>query len=351
MEISPFFQQGLDPGQLEREKALVLKSIDSVQEAIKEIDFRLIKEILTDFCKKLGGVSDEDRAFFLKHILEMEYDIHVVYSEELDSNLQGGLYGEKHQSKGTVTIMSVWNNVITIFARECVDGNGELHYEDRLLLMRGMIHEILHAQTELSVKDDVTGESQEHIGIAYLNESNEGDSMDQNGLPFMLLNEGLTELITDAVFSEYLARSGTVKGYEVIRKWYHKELLIDRGVTYINERMAIMALVSKISEYSGVPEDKVYQSLLSEYFTLGDLSRSELLDECKDAPEIKELLLQVKQNNSDIFSHYDNADIDPILDLWDKSCLAHVKAMVSRDYIGEVNKRRVLRKKWYKVVQ
>lgn len=209
---------------------------------------------------------------------------------------------------------------------------------------------MLHVQTELLVKDDVTGEVRSHAGVAYISdEKKDGDVTNQEGSPFTLLNEGLTELIADAVFSEYFARSGSVREYEEKKKWYQKESLIDRGAAYLDERVAVVLLVSKISEYSGVPEDKVYQSLLAEYLVAGDLCRSELLDECKDAPEVQELLLQLKQNDAAIFSKYNHTDIDPILDLWNKSCLTHVKAMTGRDYVGETNKKRILRQKWYQV--
>ena len=187
-----------------------------------------------------------------------------------------------------------------------------------------------------------------HHGLRFGKESS---SSGDEGDPFALLDEAMTEVIADSVYSEYLARSGTISQYEEKRKWYKQTNFIDRNAAYLPERMALMSFVDLIAKYSMIPEEKVYQSLVVEYFTSGDLSRLEILNEIKDEPSIIELLNKLKQNDPLLFQELPEEKQVELLIFLDLKQLTPLKAIVGRDYIGEVNQDRKRAKKFFNVLR
>ncbi len=88
MERAPFSQAGLQPEEIGREANLVVKSLDAVQEAVKEIDFQAIDTIFLDVYKKIyPEIPPKD----LKQIFGLEgvYPVQVTYSGEVDLSHYG----------------------------------------------------------------------------------------------------------------------------------------------------------------------------------------------------------------------------------------------------------------------
>ncbi len=344
MEHSPFSQQGLDANQLEKEETLELKSIHSVQEAVKEIDFTLINRILRDiYTKFTGDLSDEDRNFYFK--LDENFNIHVKYTELIDLSHYGAFLSNTTNIKAYTH-----NGRIVIFACEYVNNYGDIDSKTKLLLIRDIVHEMLHIKSSFAEEDIASEKLKFTSGISPKPLSNNDGTLmdhdDNKGDDFILVNEGLTELITDAIFSEYLARSGVLKEFEQNNGLDTQPDYIDRGALYLSGRLALVSLVDMIAQHTGVSEDKVYQALVIEYLTGGDIMRAEIMDECKDSPEISAFLEKMKSNDlKDIVKSYSEEERNTLLDFMNKHKLVHIKAILGRDYIGETNKNRVLRKK------
>ena len=344
MESAPFSPQGLDADQLEKEEALVLKSIDSVQEAVKEIDFTVINEILRDiYTKFTGDISDEDRNFYFK--LDENFNIRVKYTELINFSHYGAFISNTTNIKAYTR-----DGGIIIFAREYVNSYGDTDSKTRLALLRDIIHEMLHIKSSFAEEDIASENLKFTSGISPKQSRNKDETLiihdDNKSDDFIIANEGLTELITDAIFSEYLARSGKLKELEQDNGSDIQADYIDRGALYFSGRLALVSLVSMIAEYTGVSEDKVYQAFVIEYLTGGDIMRAEIMDECKDSPEISAFLEKMKSNDlKDIVKSYSEKERNTLLDFMNKHKLVHIKAILGRDYIGETNKNRVLRKK------
>ena len=72
--MAPFSQAGLHPDQLEREKALVEKSIESVKEALRAIDIKVIHSLFREMYRRVVGptVTEEE----LRSLFFLELDNH-----------------------------------------------------------------------------------------------------------------------------------------------------------------------------------------------------------------------------------------------------------------------------------
>ncbi len=343
METAPFGEGGLNPKQLEKEEAIVTRAIDSVQEAIKEIDFKVIDQILFTILKK-AYPELSSLQFHKNFSFDGVYPIRVKYSQFMDLSH----YGSSFENEGGHASAYYDDDNIVVFAREHVDDEGNMHDDQKPALIKTLIHEAMHLMsTAVYEKKSDTWEA--WTGVTK-QRSSEDTSEKLESLPYMRLNEALTEVVADAVYSEYLARTGSVTTFEEKSKWYKKESHIDRNAGYISERMALATLVDMLAKHSGVDEGRVYQALAVEYLKNGDLMRSEMLEEYKETDDIRSFLDNLKQNKDETFPSFSDEKIEEISAFLSVKELTAIKALVSRDYIGEVNKRRVMRRKWYNVV-
>ena len=74
------------------------------------------------------------------------------------------------------------------------------------------------------------------------------------------INEGFTELIADYVYEEYLSRTG-----EAVRLGHTSHKRTVKG--YFDERADASALIEKMSQDSGIPEDVVFGAYIRAYFS------------------------------------------------------------------------------------
>ncbi len=117
----------------------------------------------------------------------------------------------------------------------------------RLLTLKLLIHEQVHI-------------TQSYVTEQYKDEDGVPTSIDAPGLTSHdehlditrnAFNEGLVEKIADKILEEYLKRSGYSS---LLQERYHK--------TYDIGRMLIDILIQKIHNYSGVPEDQIFNALV-----------------------------------------------------------------------------------------
>ncbi len=342
MEHAPFSAAGLEPEQLEKEKAFVLTSIENVQEAVHEIDFATIDAILLDILMRVDQESTRD-GLKKEFSLEGRYPISVKYSGEVNTDH----YGESFQDKGESAAYSVFPNIV-VLAREFVDDKGTIDAAGKLYLLKVLIHEIMH-HTSFGVEErEDSSLPLVHSGLSF---GTPDESGYVEGNAFTFINEALTEMIADAVYAEYLARTGVVSEYEEKLAWYRQPNRIDRHAGYVSERLVLMSFVDRIAAHFKISEEKVYQALTVEYFTGGDLSRAEIVDEIKDIPEIKELIEKIKKNDASLFKDLSSEEQGKILTILDEKQLVPVKALLGRDYVGETNQARIKGRKFFNVLR
>ena len=340
MEHAPFSAGGLDSEQLEKEIPLVEKSIHAVQEAIKEIDFSKIDDIVIDM---LAAVRTELSREQIKeyYSLKGSYSIKVTYSGEVDVEEAFTL------GKYAPAAYSHFPDIV-VHAREIVDEKGDFSKERKQYLLKVVAHEIMHHfgfKVEQQEGKDIP---LVHAGLSFGEPDKEGYVDD---VAFSLLDEAMTEILADAVSSEYLARTGTIKDYEDSKNWYQKPLHVSRHATYIPERMMLLSFVEKIAQYSGLSEDDVYRALAVEYFTGGNISRAEIVDELKDEPAIVNMIHDMKENQPGTFSDMSDDEQENIVAFLDLKQLHWVKAFFDRDYIGTTNQERQDKKRFFNVLR
>ncbi len=333
MEHSPFSDAGLHPDQLEKEQALVEPSIRSVQETIQKIDINTIIDILFGLYSRTRGIAkaEETKEQFRHRVYP-----HIIVKYSDDINLKH--YGERFVSQNEPPQAYSLHGSIVFLAREIVNNDGTLGSLGDFFIIKLLIHEMLHSISTVQTIDTTTGAAVELSGVS----KNVGQ---REGGEFRVINEGLTEVIADAVFSEYLARTGELSRYHENEGYSDRQKLVSRFAGYLRERYALMLFVHELSNETKVSEGEVYQALLTEYLATGDISRSEIIDECKSNEVVQKMLRQFRDNIIDEQDLPGIDDLEKIISSFTIKELAHVHKLVGRDYIGETNKRKVLRGK------
>lgn len=324
MEHTAFSNAGLDPLQLEKEATIVDRSIEEVKMALKEVDFKVVDDILLGIFRKVyPNISDDglksDFSF------DGQYDIKVKYTE----GLEGGRYN--NTTPQTVSSSSAYarGTQVAIMAREFVNEEGAMTGGMKARLIKTAIHEIMHVKSFYTTPSG----DMAFTGLASSTVYNPEDNAS-----FLHLNEALTEVITDAVYSEYLARTGVATQNEEVFENNNK-IPLYRYATYLNERLALQKLVEMISKNSELPVEKAYESLVVEYFKNGDLRRSEILSEIDDQ-ELKEFLEKIETNDSKILQSFSPTEIKIYVDYLHWSQAQAINSIVGRDYISSVNNQR-----------
>lgn len=143
---------------------------------------------------------------------------------------------------------------------------------------------------------------------------------DYQDVAFQLLNEGITERLTDEVFLEYFRRHSseghrTADGENAAERYVQLALKTDED--YNVARRFVGALVGTIAERSGVPEESVWRAFVRQYYS-GELNTShvdELLGKTFGENFVEKLafgktgtdLLRLVASDPELQAHYDTA--------------------------------------------
>lgn len=322
---SRFSEQNLNPDVLKEEEQIWALSIERTKEAIeRNVDFNLISSIFGEIYQKcFPGISKEELSKKLESVTHPTYE--VLYSLfEVDDVLERKDISESEDSAYTD------GKIIRYASSVYCTSNGEV---DVPYLIKTSIHELLHVFAG-SFSNPGTGEIFS-TGVSHQKQVYGGN----HASFFEKVNEGLTELISDAVFAEYLARKG-----EMVSLGNQKDVHLsdgdfdmpERHMTYGEERVDLYKLIHEIGEASSFSIESIFQALVKEYFTRGYLLREEIVEAFKDFPQIQEALEKMKRNLSEGNTEDDQGHL---YELAHRSELVLIKALFGRDVIGQYNKK------------
>lgn len=324
---------GLSQEQLSKEEGLALKSIDSVKEVLGSFDMRLIHQILLEILKKTRrGLYQNVNLEFL---LPENISITVKYEQHADLDTDDTIGKDRDLPRGGITML----DSVTLFARGLVDEKGEVPHNSKKDLLHALVHELIHGIGTSFSRFETTDTWIPRTGFIELFKLAGQDKVYLDSL-----NEAFTEIIADAVVSEYLARSGTLKEYE--EKQGKDKTFFNRTISYLPERILLSSFVSALAEKLQVGEGVIYQGMATEYFSTGSIATPEMLEVFKEDEKLADVYEKLKHNDVSEYESLTEGQEVSILNTLDLGQLQHVTALVGRDYIGSVNKSRVLRPSW-----
>ena len=321
MEHQIFSQQGLSPEVIASEEKIWTDAIEKTREALeKEVDFILISNIFANIYKKcLPNLSEEEINKKLAGIVHPRYEVLYSLSGKTEEEYIKGK--EKDNNAETDGIK------IRYSARDYYE-KGKI---DITSLVKSSIHELLHIVAD----KNETNEDLFSTGVSVNSES----SFEENPLFFNKTNEGLTEFISDAVYSEYMARKGemiTTEKFTGEDKDGVRYNLAPRNASYIGERLDIYILMNELQKITELPLERICQRLVKEYITNGDLLREEIVTEFREYPEVINTLEKLKRNHVTKFSE---EELDRFEEEIQTTELVFAKTLFGRDAVGEYNKK------------
>jgi hypothetical protein len=202
--------------------------INSLEQGLEEVDFAVLGDIFTKILIKSG----------------VEKERLEKVSEEVINKIEKG------------NLLSLFNTDTAAYSSD----------EDKIIFLRSLalpkfqefvsilVHELVHMVSDISKGENTTTENyKSRVGL---------DKQQYGGkflrvLPFyensnMLLNEGITQLLTEAIIHEYFRRKG-----EKVKDIRNE----DRNV-YLSGKAIVELLTKSISYRSGVSEEIAFQSLV-----------------------------------------------------------------------------------------
>lgn len=329
-----FPQAELTAKHLEKDERLYVEAIERVNEILKhEIDYAVIGNILEEICGRCFPDRSKGEIVFsrIEEIKNGLYSYHVKYVD-----VEEGENGDISFSKNRAQIKS---KSITFFAKEFLNDEDKI---DAQLLTDTIIHELLHLVTWGHEQNKNEKGVLMMSGVMYKEFSFNEQSELHIGEYFRSLNEGLTELIKDAVYSEYQARKGIAFDYPEYGMAIESKdgsviSPLMRSVAYNAQRMDVQILVDEIYKATEIPLEDIWRSLVSEYFTNGNLTRAELLKLYGDHESLASLVVRLSEDlhARDYpqavanYNFYNTIFIEQDF----------VKALFGRDVIGRYNKK------------
>jgi DNA-binding cell septation regulator SpoVG len=269
-------------------------SKEKIKQDLEKVDFDQLRGVFEDIYKKCG--LDVSRMKFVeKDSIEFFYDLFYCAAN-------AGTDRKIEESTGKMVESS------TIRFNPANYKFNIPFLKKKLLTLKLLVHEQVHITQQNDKKEIVDmGEYNVVLGQSGLSRQNYEDGDFKTVLT--AFNEGLVEKIADNVLDEYLRRSGNT---HLAQEGYYK--------TYDIGRVLIDILVNKISKFSGVPEDQVFnslvrasyegQSILDEsLFADGGEEIKRFIEEYKDIktestniPKLNEISQEEKKKLADLFS-------------------------------------------------
>lgn len=222
-----------------------------VNEQIHSIDENIIKDIIKSIARKSGNESAMSKFIPFQKITLLQPEESVLYSSALKKPDLSALNSETPIMVGGYDFgkKTIKLDPYMIFL---LGDNNDIGL--RTFTLSVLIHEELHALTDHNTYYN-DNSFRRRVGFNLI--SNDKSIPKETWEAF---NEGLTELIRDQIFEEYLKRN---KGNE-------KYLLLGDAEVYRSYRFFVNEIIKKISELSGVNEDVVFESLVQAYFSRED---------------------------------------------------------------------------------
>lgn len=295
-------------------EALLLRTKEIID---KEINFTLISEIIGDIYKKcIPGVSSEILAKISDFVNHPKYQ--VQYSQ-LDGDDARADLGSMRMS----------------FSAEAVVGDHGGINSTKLL--KNVIHELLHLVTRSYRQDS--------LSIVYTGVRAHVLKGSQEYSFFERLNEGLTEIIADAVFAEYVAREGSVSAVHRTSDFIIGEMKLAipfRYPSYVRERLGVFRLIEVLQSATSVNNsdfdhnyDSLCRALVREYFTNGYLLSDEMYEVFAESPGLLDILEKLRDDDSILGEHdlSEDSQIEYLSQLtFGESNF--IKALFGRDVVG-----------------
>lgn len=229
----------------------------AIERVIKDIDFKVLSDIFEEERRranakgvsKFCGPGDVDvKEGDFQRVLGINHSIYIeIHSDEVFNGMQ-------RRGKGVESIPQTILSVLSHEEAHSVADNGRMF--DRLKFMAEL----------LSLREAVVFTS------GY-------DSLKKKGwrlsTQFSLFNEGVTDLVGEEVFTEYIRRTGTKSTFDPATSGYYE--------SYQGPRAVVKTFIAAIAQATDFPYDIVWNSLKEGYFTNRDLSGSEMYKAFQEA--------------------------------------------------------------------
>lgn len=227
LEFAPHHSQ--ESPTISKEEA-VRKRLESINEAVLEDIFRTI----------LRRAGYEEKI----HMYIPLSEIMCVDLPEVKSS--GTYYPQEHKIELNLPYVTSANDI-----------------EEQAAVTKVAIHEEVHALSKGGlVFDDAAYEVEDHIGFAIERRDEITKAVVQKS--FTLFNEGMTELIADDVYEEYIRRTGDRLMYS---KQTESGTALLGHTTYHEGRIAVNAIISQIAADIGVSKDVVREGFVTLYMS------------------------------------------------------------------------------------
>jgi len=265
------------------QKSEIRSEQKKVREYLDSFDEVLLKEVFAEYLRKSG--SDEMTMNWIPFS-----QVRVLYSVEPEPGITN-VKACEYSSKSGITIDARYNS-----SREDVLWN--------------VIHEMCHAVSRGPDKTkyrDLTEQKAEYfvsfkngfsetsvVKILNLDETDKVTSIEAS--PVVIkntnINEGITELLTDRIISEYMSRTGTSS-----KENEETGLLQYLYVPYSKHWMTSRLYIGLISVLTGVERDTVEESIIRTYLRNGEILPEELQSELKNLnPKLSEYMADFINN-------------------------------------------------------
>ncbi|MDB5260113.1 MAG: hypothetical protein JWN37_344 [Candidatus Nomurabacteria bacterium] len=248
-----------------------------LEQKLELVDFKLLKSICSEVLEK-AGVGKERAEKISRKTIQEEHNQTI--------NFLNNVYRVKG-AYDPIEDKVIFSN-----------GNLSKEIEDFIFYLA---HELTHAISDREVENENkfrVGLNEKEVKVGFL------------GIPYRItenesLNEGLTELIAEAIAYEYFRRKGDkIEITEIGAEIYSTSEIIpllNRDI-YSTGKALVELLVKSISFRTGVPEDVVFKALTRSMLNGDYKDFTELV---KDDPVLDELISKIKKiKGSDVLRNY-----------------------------------------------
>ncbi|MFA5132061.1 MAG: hypothetical protein WC444_01890 [Candidatus Paceibacterota bacterium] len=332
MEHPPYSQSALTQESLSQEELVWNERISEVKEVLeREIDFNLIGDIISELYRKsFPEIKQEDVRQVLDDVYRPSIVVDYTISYQEPKKREGVHFSQESQIVDALAATD--GKSIYFYARSFYD-KGSV---DKGRLLSASIHESLHIA---SSKFFSLSHEMKLTGVTNLFSKKLTNKEEIVGREFNDLNEGLTELITDAIYSEYLARKGEVTSpvfEEVDPESGMSFGLIGSPMEYEEGRLFAYEFMEEFSRVSGLGLDETARSMVAEYFAGEGFHRDEIKELVSNDETLLEMLAVAKRN---IPVGYNKESLDFV-----KNELSHQEklftwALFGRDEVGRYNEK------------